>query len=204
MVQVYETDEDVSVADRVAQALAAKREVAVTIYGLIDPHTRALHYIGQTVNPLAERLSDHYAEARDSSSDKTRKDVWLAGLDRGVIAIEMDHASTDLGFALESAYIFYAAHAGCDLYNRTIPTTFKGTIPRDRQRHVLSVMERVLASDLSSFHCHECDALYARQRSAPSVPLGKRLDAALDRIAVLEQAVADLRAQVTQLVACNA
>ena len=49
----------------------------ICIYGLVDPRTHEVRYVGAAVNPLRRR-SEHLAEARSGST--TPKAVWLREL----------------------------------------------------------------------------------------------------------------------------
>jgi hypothetical protein len=89
----------------------------VTIYGLYDPRTNALRYVGQTVQPLPKRLSLHVTKAR---SPRYLKDQWIRDLMemgllpqmkaiRVVLFCEADDA--------EKESIREMREAGCDLFN---------------------------------------------------------------------------------------
>jgi hypothetical protein len=52
----------------------------VTIYGLVDPDTDEVRYVGATTKPLMRRLYGHMSESRESPH--LAKSRWIASLDR--------------------------------------------------------------------------------------------------------------------------
>lgn len=56
-----------------------------TVYGLIDPRTKDVMYVGETSQPIRKRLSDHHSMARlreKRNLPLTPTMVWLNSLDR--------------------------------------------------------------------------------------------------------------------------
>jgi hypothetical protein len=94
---------------------------AVQIYGLIDPRTSQLRYIGKTSRPLIERRWEHEKRARKS----TKHHVWAwvrqllnDGTRPEIICIE---AVTGEGWVeAEQFWIAYFRSLGCYLANSSI------------------------------------------------------------------------------------
>ena len=95
----------------------AEPEIA-TIYGLVDPVTNKLRYIGKTHHSPKERLHLHLSEARKGNA--TPKAVWIrALLDEGkrpklVILGQYPYA---VWAVAERMWIEAAKQEGCDLLN---------------------------------------------------------------------------------------
>ena len=88
-----------------------------TVYILIDPRTRAIRYVGQTVKTLARRIGEHYRNSRPGS----HLGHWIMQLRRerlrplGVpIAVGVSKEHLD---ALEIAFIAHLGSLGVDLVN---------------------------------------------------------------------------------------
>lgn len=65
------------------QALLATHSLDLeggTIYGLIDPETRELRYIGKTSKSIRTRFNAHLNEARTSPSQDDPRIKWIRGL----------------------------------------------------------------------------------------------------------------------------
>lgn len=62
--------------------------VARSIYALIDPRSKRVKYVGQTVSPVPVRVKQHVALARRGGS--TRKNEWLRELDLLDLAPEVE------------------------------------------------------------------------------------------------------------------
>lgn len=93
----------------------------IYVYGLIDPITQELRYIGITVNP-AVRYYDHIRKAR-LRLEKTYKSNWVAGLlEKGLVPemyiIDIQPKAT-LEF-WEQHYISYYRAIGCRLTNMAL------------------------------------------------------------------------------------
>lgn len=90
------------------------------IYGLIDPNTKELRYVGKTVN-LSNRMAGHYTPAK--LRQKTHKNDWLKSLiNKGqkaeVIVLETYDDANDL-YDAEQELIAYYKFIGCNLTNST-------------------------------------------------------------------------------------
>jgi hypothetical protein len=95
-----------------------RKEVFIKIYGLLDPRTEQLRYIGKTKNSLSKRLSQHI---HDSKKRTTHRGSWiksLAVLDLLPLVVEFDAVIGD-GCAEEIAAIGIARSLGCRLTNAT-------------------------------------------------------------------------------------
>lgn len=92
----------------------------ISIYGLSDPRSGELRYIGKSVSPR-ERLTTHIREARKGSVLHSRR--WVAGLLADGAKPDMfifEHCDDTAG--ANEAECFWIASmrlAGCDLTNRT-------------------------------------------------------------------------------------
>jgi hypothetical protein len=95
-----------------------------TIYGLVDPDSRAVRYVGYTRQPLAERLKYHLWDAKRKRAchGKTRKAVWIRSLVRRRRALEAVILQSGVGewMAAEQLWIATFRAAGMDLLNMTI------------------------------------------------------------------------------------
>lgn len=74
------------------QSLSEKYPTAV-VYGMCDPRTNALRYIGCTTQPLKVRMTNHYAERLHNFGGIPEKREWLrdlaaAGLKPDIFEIE--------------------------------------------------------------------------------------------------------------------
>lgn len=93
----------------------------VRIYGLIDPRTNELRYVGQTHRPLGRRLSQHCGTARKRTTLHVA--AWIRGvLDAGSAPemIVLQECSASLAEESEQFWIEYFRWVGCDLTNRSI------------------------------------------------------------------------------------
>lgn len=91
------------------------------IYGLIDPRTRELRYIGQTTRTVAQRLASHVSPKSTRAHSRVAR--WIGGLIKQghrPIAVPMAVASTREQLdALEVAFIAHLRGAGARLKNHT-------------------------------------------------------------------------------------
>lgn len=89
------------------------------IYGLIDPRTNELRYVGKSVRPI-ERLATHIREARSGSILHSRR--WIDGLTAVNLRPELLILEEVDGDANECERFWIASMklAGCSLTNRTI------------------------------------------------------------------------------------
>lgn len=94
--------------------------MVISIYGLIDPRTSELRYVGQTSRRVKTRLTAHLKSASDKS--KLHVAVWLRGvlLDGLCPDIEVFEAFEDDAEAdeAEAFWIQYFSSIGCRLTNR--------------------------------------------------------------------------------------
>lgn len=87
------------------------------IYGLADPRTGHLRYVGKTVRSLKERLAGH-TEVRHRKFHNARwvNSLWNKGLRPEIFLIE---EVSGTGSDEERFYIAYFRSVGCDLTNAT-------------------------------------------------------------------------------------
>ena len=88
------------------------------IYGLFDPRTGQLRYIGRTISSVSSRLAAHLADARRKALPKSG---WIREMREGGLAPEIEILETcsskeDLHEA-ERWHIQYWISLGCDLTN---------------------------------------------------------------------------------------
>lgn len=87
------------------------------IYGLVDPRTQFLRYVGKSADPN-RRLKQHIAEARRRQSFATRRWVWhLIGLGLGPELVVLDEAPEAEINDAECFWIAAMRLAGCALTN---------------------------------------------------------------------------------------
>lgn len=89
----------------------------LTIYGLIDPRTTLLRYVGKSYNPI-ERFSQHI---RDCSRERTRKANWIRSLLKLGLKPQLEILETveGSGNIEERFYIALFRAFGADLVNAT-------------------------------------------------------------------------------------
>lgn len=88
------------------------------IYGLFDPRTGYLRYIGKTVQSLNERVNQHLARV-DSN---THKNMWLRQLkEQGLrpVCVSIAQCTVDAVDQLERVWIALFKELGADLTNHT-------------------------------------------------------------------------------------
>jgi hypothetical protein len=94
---------------------------ATSIYVLIDPRTDQVRYVGKTVKPLKDRLSNHLTMARRGKLQRVAR--WVRGLlldniRPEIIEVELVPAAGDWVEA-ERHWIGYFRFLGADLVNQT-------------------------------------------------------------------------------------
>src|SRR5690348_6073255 len=95
---------------------------SVNIYGLIDPTTSQIRYVGKTVLDPRRRLSVHCDRAL-KSPEKTHSMAWIASLHKRGIKPEVFTIETvdgDHWIEAEQFWIAYFRFIGADLCNHTI------------------------------------------------------------------------------------
>ncbi|OHD16052.1 MAG: hypothetical protein A2Y38_12385 [Spirochaetes bacterium GWB1_59_5] len=91
------------------------------IYGLIDPRTQQLRYVGKASNPTT-RLSGHLQDTKPKRPN-TYKSSWLKGLtSAGLLpeVVSLESVSIDEWKEAEIWWIAYVKSLGCKLTNGTI------------------------------------------------------------------------------------
>jgi hypothetical protein len=92
------------------------------IYGLADPNTGELRYVGKTVMPLTQRLGFHCNRAELSRKNDTHKNNWVKKLlregKRPEIFVVEEHEEEGL-YDAEQFWISYFRSIGCYLTNAT-------------------------------------------------------------------------------------
>lgn len=93
------------------------------VYGLCDPRTGALRYIGKTTGSLKRRYNHHISNAALAAAKKTHKSRWIMslkslGLTPVVVVIRDGISDADLNEA-ERHHIRQFKSAGCRLTNGT-------------------------------------------------------------------------------------
>ena len=107
-------------------------ERVVYIYGLSDPISKQLRYIGKSVNPIV-RLRKHLSERNLHDSYKDRWIRHLVKLDLKPELTIIDEVEGDNWVYWEKFYIAYFKFLGCNLTNGTDggdapPTTLVGVM----------------------------------------------------------------------------
>src|SRR4051794_9920609 len=90
------------------------------IYGLCDPRTSELRYVGRTFRSLSHRLNQHIQEARIPSK-KTHCNRWVRKLLGGDITPEIfliEEVAGEEWREAEGFAIAYFRFLGCDLCNQ--------------------------------------------------------------------------------------
>jgi len=89
---------------------------AVMIYGLADPRTSELKYIGRTARQLAQRLNEHICSAKKRYHRNWLEDLKKSGLRPDIFEIEK-HETHEEGLIAEIFWIAYFKSLGCQLTN---------------------------------------------------------------------------------------
>ncbi len=90
----------------------------VYIYGLRDPNTGEIKYVGKTINPR-QRLGYHMNEVANE-----RKREWIEGLraaDKKPIMVILEECDNSEGKEAEYTWIFFFLDCGCALTNWIYP-----------------------------------------------------------------------------------
>jgi GIY-YIG catalytic domain/NUMOD3 motif len=85
------------------------------IYGLYDPQSGELRYVGQTVQSLNKRLTQHVCKAR---SDSDHRACWIRSVGYPEIRAIQELPIADLN-AAEQYWIAFTQETGCRLVNAT-------------------------------------------------------------------------------------
>jgi hypothetical protein len=98
-----------------ASATCAMSRTTYTIYGLIDPRTNELYYIGRTRRNLVERTDEHFFEAAEtpaspgrSAQRATASGTLVAKRNRAIRALGMVPGILKLGEAADAPAAFHA------------------------------------------------------------------------------------------------
>ncbi len=116
------------------------RYLVASIYGLIDPRTRKVRYIGMTMTTLEERLKQHMTTYRSKRRDHPAKSAWIEELARLGLQPEirlLETAHCPARFAREIAVIEDYLDQGADLVNRTEAICKRRTERGDTPRPVV-------------------------------------------------------------------
>lgn len=87
------------------------------IYGLSNPYTFELRYVGKTEQKLSVRLQQHLQPAYLRTN--THKNAWIKSLLKNGIKPEIFEIETTEDFDAEEFWIGYFMLLGCDLTNGT-------------------------------------------------------------------------------------
>ena len=109
------------------------------IYGLYNPNTKQLKYIGQTIHSIEHRLSRHYREAKTNKNNK--KCNWIRKMLRlyNIVDIQVLQENAEWNVD-EITWIEQAKLMGCNLVNGT--NGEEGTLglsPNDKTRQKMSL-----------------------------------------------------------------
>lgn len=91
------------------------------VYGLIDPRTDAIRYVGITNHDVNERLRNHFESIREKNNTSHRK-MWLLSLKRIGLKptiIVLDEVPPEIGGVCESNWISFLRDIGEPLTNST-------------------------------------------------------------------------------------
>lgn len=94
-------------------------QITTTIYGLVDPQTKELRYVGKTIQSPSARYSSHISPKRNK---KTHCEAWIKGLITTGLKPELlviDQIQSDNWQPWEQFYIEYFKSIGCRLTNHT-------------------------------------------------------------------------------------
>ena len=99
-----------------ARALSSMPQT-YTIYGLIDPRTSEIYYVGQTGRKLIERTDEHFFEAADTLVAKRNRAILKLGLVPGILKLD-EAADARAAFHAELYWIHALTLRGTRLLNR--------------------------------------------------------------------------------------
>jgi hypothetical protein len=135
--------------------MSEKNVTAVaTIYGLYDPRTDELRYVGSTTHTLAERRAGHMSDVYGSNPDR-RKAFWLRELvDLGLKPVikAIESVPQDRREIRELFWIRHFKAKGCELTNRKgMGDTYrKRPIPKEVIEMETQKTQPLTPSELSS------------------------------------------------------
>lgn len=93
-----------------------------SVYGLYDPTTFEVRYVGATSQPLSRRLTEHQSRARNGVHGNAELMEWLRVLElQGwdpEIRLLMDCATKEQAAAEETKAIYFLQQGGAKLLNR--------------------------------------------------------------------------------------
>jgi len=96
--------------------------MAYAIYGLVDPTTKELRYVGFTSKLLKYRLSSHISAAKKAKGKRARCLIWIKSLlNKGLKPeiFEIEKTTKDSWREAEQFWIAYFKSIGADLINHT-------------------------------------------------------------------------------------
>jgi DNA-binding XRE family transcriptional regulator len=99
-------------------ARITKNDGTATIYGLVDPRTGELRYVGSTTLPVNQRLTSHMRDHDNKSPSP--KEVWIRGLkEQGLRpqVVEIESCSVEYRDDRELFWIRHYQDSGCSLVN---------------------------------------------------------------------------------------
>lgn len=138
------------------------------IYGLVDPHTGLIRYIGKT-SYGAERVRLHWSRR---SGGRTYKDNWLRTLSEECEVEVLEEVSKELLCEKERAWISYGREAGWPLTNLTDGGDgLHGHIFSEQHRRAISAAltgRKLSPEKLTAYH-------EMRRRIGPPRPKGFRM-----------------------------
>jgi hypothetical protein len=88
-----------------------------TIYGLIDPRTSEVYYVGQTQRRLIERTDEHFFDAVDTLVSRRNQALLKLGLVPGIVKLG-EAADERTAFHAELSWIHTLTLRGTRLLNR--------------------------------------------------------------------------------------
>ena len=138
----------------------------VFIYGLIDPVTNQLRYVGKSVNPKS-RFRKHIQESKNK---QTYKDRWINSILNGykpelIIIDEVDLCNWEFW---EKHYISYFKSIGCKLTN----TTDGGDNPPNHKgrKRTKEEIEKISKSNLGKKRSEETKIKISQSKKGKKIP----------------------------------
>ncbi len=95
------------------------------IYGLIDPRSHELYYIGQTRRALHDRMDEHFFESGETQVSKKNRAIIQSGQLPQIILLERGIESADGAHEAELEWIYKFMRKGAPLKNREAQAWFR-------------------------------------------------------------------------------